>query len=938
MTLKPWRQVINPREDLCSGKPLDASEFAVHLDHVRDHRAPLDYQDPKRFFARTFLTTSLTDLATQVVRRLSGETTETSAVFNMATQFGGGKTHALTLLYHLAQMGNDATRLPGVQRILDKAEIASVPQAATAVFVGTDFDSVAGRGGEDGTPLRHTPWGEIAFQLGGVESFNAVAEHEKQLIAPAGDVIRKMFPKDKPCLILMDELMNYASRNRKSGLGAQLYHFIQNLSETARGEKNVVVAISIPSSMDLEMTPEDHTDYERLKKMLDRVGKAIMISAESETSEIIRRRLFEWDPQQLTADGRVMLSRDALATCSEYAEWMQAHRQQIPNWFPVDNAQKEFEATYPFHPVALSVFARKWAALPRFQRTRGILRLLALWVSKTYQEGYKYLHRDALIGLGTAPLDDPTFRAAMFEQLGQDKLEVAITTDICGKGDSFATRLDEEAVEAIKKARLHRKIATTIFFESNGGMAKGEATVPEIRLAVAEPNLDVGNVETVLETLGTSCYFLTIERNKYRFGLSPNLNKLIADRRASIVAEKIEETIRAEVQKTFTAGTGIERVYFPLKTSDISNRPVLTLVVLAPDRSMQETSALEWVNTATKECGTSARTFKSALVWAIADSEMPLREAARSLLAWQAIDDEQDSLRLDDVQVKQLAENLGKAKRDLKENVWYTYRHLALLGKDNAIRIVDLGQINSSMANNITTLILQRLRQDGEVEESPSPNFLARNWTGASTEWSTKAVRDVFFASPQFPRLTNGDNIRETIARGVTNGIFAYVGKSSSGDYVPFVFEKSIGASEIEISDEMFIITRETAENYRKAKSAPVQVMTTVPSADTPTNQPLVPTPSSDTSKEGGADYKAETATAKLPQTATQLMFWAGEVPPQKWMNFYTKVLSKFANSKGLKISINFQVASNDGVSKQKLEETKNALRELGLSDDVKAE
>ena len=498
MTIKPWRQVINPREDLCSGKPLDASEFAVHLDQVRDHRAPADYQDPKRFFARTFLTASLTDLATQVVRRLAGETTETSAVFNMATQFGGGKTHALTLLYHLAQLGSNTTRYTGIANILGRAGVATIPQAATAAFVGTEFDSIKGRGGDDGTPLRKTPWGEIAFQLGGLESFAIVAEHEKQMIAPAGDVIRQMFPKDKPCLILMDELMNYASRNRKSGLASQLYQFIHNLSETARGEKNVVVAVSIPSSLDLEMTPEDHTDYERFKKMLDRVGKAIILSAESETSEIIRRRLFEWDPQAITSDGRVMLNRDALATCSEYAEWLLAHRQQIPNWFPVDNAQKEFETTYPFHPLALSVFERKWAALPRFQRTRGILRLLALWVSKTYQDSYKQVHRDALIGLGTAPLDDPTFRAAMFEQLGNDKLETAITTDICGKSDSFASRLDDEAVDSIKKTRLHRKIATTIFFESNGGVVKGEATIPEIRLAVAEPGLEIGNVETVL--------------------------------------------------------------------------------------------------------------------------------------------------------------------------------------------------------------------------------------------------------------------------------------------------------------------------------------------------------------------------------------------------------------------------------------------------------
>ncbi len=91
--LKPWYQVVTPREDLRENRPLDASEFAVHLDHIRERRANVhqDYLDPQRFFDRTYLTRSLLDLSAEAVRRLSGIQVETSAVFNMATQFGGGK-------------------------------------------------------------------------------------------------------------------------------------------------------------------------------------------------------------------------------------------------------------------------------------------------------------------------------------------------------------------------------------------------------------------------------------------------------------------------------------------------------------------------------------------------------------------------------------------------------------------------------------------------------------------------------------------------------------------------------------------------------------------------------------------------------------------------------------------------------------------------------
>ncbi|MGH9328291.1 MAG: helicase-related protein, partial [Terriglobia bacterium] len=371
-------------------------------------RAPAVYQDPERFLERTFLTKGLTSLAAEVLRRLSGEKTETSAVFNMTTQFGGGKTHALTLLYHLANNSPKAKDWQGVPRLLQVAGLNAVPAAKVAVFVGTEFDPIAGRGGADGTPNRKTPWGEIAFQIGGASALSILAEHEKQMVAPGGDVIRAFLPKERPVLILMDELMNFVSRSRKSGMASQLYSFLHNLSEEARGRDNMVLAVSVPAS-ELEMSADDQSDYERFKKLLDRVGKAVIMSAESETSEIIRRRLFEWDENAVTADGRVLLKRDAIGTCNEFGDWVKDHRQQVPEQFNFDGAREAFAATYPFHPCVLSVFERKWQGLPRFQQTRGILRLLALWVSHAFQDGFKGDHRDPLIGLGTAPLDDPQF-------------------------------------------------------------------------------------------------------------------------------------------------------------------------------------------------------------------------------------------------------------------------------------------------------------------------------------------------------------------------------------------------------------------------------------------------------------------------------------------------------------------------------------------------
>ncbi|MCX6133013.1 MAG: DUF499 domain-containing protein [Ignavibacteriales bacterium] len=972
MKLRPWYDVVKPRSDLREGKPLDAAEFAVHLDQVRDGRAPDVYQNPKEFFERTYLTQNLAGLAAEVVRRLNGERTETSAVFNLATQFGGGKTHALTLLYHLAAHGPASKEWPGVKQIIEKSGMPDIPKAATAVFVGTEFDSLTGRGGKDGNPLRKTPWGEIAFQLGGADALAVLAEHEKQLIAPAGDVIRLFLPKDKPCLILFDEVLNYVGRNRKSGLSAQLFTFLQNLSEEARGRSNLVLVVSIPKS-EIEMTPEDQSDHERFKNVLNRLGKAVFMSAETETSEIIRRRLFEWHG----------LPEDANKTIAAYVEWISAHKKQLPDDFAKGKIRDEFAATYPFHPTVISVFERKWQALPRFQRTRGVLRLLALWVSKAYSEGYKGAHKDPLISLGTAPLDDPIFRAAIFEQLGESRLEVSVTTDIVGKSSSHASRLDEEAVQTIKDARLHRKASTAIFFESNGGQARTEATIPEIRLDVADPDLDIGNVETILEALTETSYFLNVDKNRYRYGLTPNLNKLLADRRASIQSSRIDERVKAEVQKAFPPAAGVERIFFPEKSGQISDRPIITFVILSADQSRTEPGTVPMIEAMTRDCGTSARTFKSALIWCVPESGDLMKEDARKTLAWEDIQVEAQELQLDESQTRQLSENLKKALRDLRESAWRTYKNLYLLGKDNQIRFIDLGMINSSASESIMSYVINRLRQDDEIVKDVSPTFLVKNWPGAFKEWSTKSARDAFFASPQFPRLLNSEAIRESITKGVENGYLAYVGKDPSGKYDPFFFKKAMSSTEVDVSDQMFIITGTEAEKHLEPpKLVSIQILPAYAHLKPGVQQAFsakgidqhgndLKLTQSSWKATGGRFIENEvfeagekegnylitvscgvvSATAQVvvskeetpppqppPATGVATLRWSGEVPPQKWMNFYTKILAKFVSGKGLKLSVNFDVAPEGGVSTQQVEETKVALREIGLDDKLTVE
>lgn len=979
-TLKPWYQVVTPREDLRENRPLDASEFAVHLDHIREQNAHPDYVDPERFFARTYLTESLLNLSSQVVRRLSGIKVATSAVFNMATQFGGGKTHSLTALYHLARHGNAANRWMGVSDILRKAEVATVPEAKVAVFVGTEFDVLKGRG-KDGEPNRRTPWGEIAWQLGGEAAFAAVAEHDAQGIAPAGDVLRRMLPEG-PTLILMDELINYVSRSRKSGLAAQFYSFVHNLSEEAGARDNLVLCVSIPAS-ELEMNPEDQRDYESFKKLLDRVGKAISMSSDLEVTEIIRRRLFDW--QGLPREGR--------ETAIVYAQWAKEHASELAG-LGGEGTSELFETCYPFHPSLISVFQRKWQSLPRFQRTRGILRLLALWVAWAYREEHRKNSREPLVTLGSAPLDDQTFRDALFEQLGSDQLAIPVTTDIAGKKEAHAARLDREATESIRKARLHRKVAAAIFFESNGGQSQTrmEASVPELRAAVGSPDLNLADIEPVLEGLAGTCYYLNSDRNRYRFGLRPNLNQMLVSRRGAVKESDIEERVRKTTMELFQAGPKLlDRRYFPTRSNDVPDRPQLTLVVLGLDRPARGEDTPALMEKIVRESASAGRTFKSALIFVAPDSEVRIAEAARHLLAWEDIEADEDAARqLEETQRRALAQSIGRAKADLKEAVWRAYRHVFLLGKDNNLKEIDLGQITSSMAPTICDLIVNILVKDDEITQSVGPSKLLRLWPPAITEWPTKAIRDAFFASPALPRLLEPDSIKRTIADGVTAGTLGYASRDVSGHFTLERFEETLAEMEVEISDDLYVLRRDDAlklkEPPRLAKLVihppavnigPHDHVTFKVSGVDQYGQPYVVTGDVWTATGGTVNADGVFAAGDQPgfylltvqagdiQAEAQVRIaavapigiigdgekkgyekgtgtpgkktirWTGEVPARKWSTFYMKVIARLAAIPDLNLRVSIEAPADEEQAASKIEEVKSALRELGLNENI---
>jgi hypothetical protein len=971
MPLKPWYNVVVPREDLREGKPMDASEFAVHLDHVRAGSAPIDYKDPVRFFKRTYLTQNLIDLAAQTIRRLSGITTETSPVFNLSTQFGGGKTHALTVLYHLANGGNKAKEWEGVSRILDKAGIKDIKTAKIGVFVGTEFSSVSGRDSQ-GHPNRKTPWGEMAFQIGGADAYEKIRKHDENFIAPAGDNLAEIFDKDQPYLLLFDELLNYISKHRNyKDLAGQFYNFLQTLTEFVRSRNNIVLAVSIPAS-EMEMTAEDQADFDRCKKMLDRLGKAIFMSAERESSEIIRRRLFDWNG----------LPKEAEKTITEYTEWLKTHEAHIPSWFNLDKAKETFEASYPFHPNVLSLFERKWQSLPRFQQTRGILRLLALWVSKAYSEGYKKDNKDALLSLGTAPLEDPIFRAAVFEQMGENRLEVAVTTDIAGKNDSHAVRFDQDSTGAIQKLALHKKCGVTIFFESNGGQTADKlCTLPEIKLNLCDPELDIGLIDTVLQDLVDGCYYLTTAGAKYKFSTQENLIKRFSDKKATINDKDIKELMEQSVSDVFVEGAKTEYVLFPTLTNQVADRTSLMVFVLNPMMSFRDKDIMTFIRDVFNSNGTNPRVYRNGLIGIAAENTQNLKDEVRKYLAWVAINKEAEELHFEREVVQHIKENVNRGKKDIKEQVWRAYRYMFLLGKNGEVNHIDLGLLHSSQSSyGIMEVFMNRLITDGEVSEEINPNFLVRNWPPSIKVWPTQQIRDVFYNSPAFPRIKSGESLKSTIIKGVANGIFGYC-QLKAGNVMKVTIGKTLPIVDVEISNDVALLQADQAKKYeepRKLAKITIQAQKAVILPGEAISIKALGQDQFDDAFELG-ETKWECSYGKLsetgiftgPTTDCEILVhakvgtltgsttisvkssattsgasdsnrktkirWSAEVPPGKWMVFYNKVLAKFTGKKDFKVNVSFEFFVN-GDGKDDVSNLKTESSELGLNSDIKTE
>ena len=915
--MDPWFKVVTSRKEVREGRSFSPDEFAIALEQVVAGNAPDDYRDAEQFFARTCFTGALKKHTGMVLRRLEGKTENTSPVVTLVTQFGGGKTHTLTSLYHLAEAGEEALELPGILDLLTSEGVHAPPSAKAGVFVGNAWDP------QDG---RETPWIDLARQLAGDQGVEALG-NAARTTPPGTDALSRVFAAaNRPVLLLFDEVLNFMNRHRP--MADNFYAFIQNLTVAVTGSTHAAAVISLPRSQ-VEMTPWDQEWQDRITKVVRRVAQDLIANDESEISEVIRRRLFE----------NLGDERHRRRVAKRYADWCYERRHQLPPaWTAVDTATSEkgarehlmglFEACYPFHPATLSVFQRKWRALSQYQQTRGTLAMLAHWISVVGRRHFNEARREALITLGSAPLDIPDFRATILGQLGNTLLDTAIETDLAGEMP-HAKVLDADTTGPLRD--IHRRVGTAILFESSGGQVDKVAHLPELRFALGEPSVEmetttIDNAAAALEKAGF--FMRKVGTDGFRIHHQATLKKVVSDRRASLDEETdIKPAIRKLVESEFADGASLPIVRFPEDGAAIEDRPRLTLAIVDPETEWTDGKERERLGEWTRQRGKSPRLYPGSLVWCVKKAGRELREKVEQWLAWQRVDREVTQGVLgpeyDKADLAEVRTNVKTAREAAKDEVWGSYRFAAVADSAGAygIKEIDLGAGHSSSSETLCGRIVGALKSSALLNESVGAGYIGRHWPPAFKEtgaWPLSSLRQSFLDG-SLTRLMDADTeLRKKIVEFVGSGEFGLgSGPKAEGDYERLWHAEPVGLEEVTFDADVFLLTKAKAEERRAPTGTGKDPEPTDPTPPTPDPGPEPPGPGTQ------------------PDTKMSTIRLRGTVPPELWNRLGIKLLPKLRTGEDLKVEVDFSVRIGSANASITEAELKQVLADLNLAGQV---
>ena len=681
-TLKPWRDVVMPHDDVASGRYQQA-EFAADLWQVHLGEGTDEYRNPVEFFRRTYLTASLKEMLVGAVRRLTVGGGD--PVVQLQTNFGGGKTHSMLALYHLFS-GIAPTELAGIDAVMTEAGASKVPTAKRVVLVGNKISPGNPTTKPDGTVVR-TLWGELAWQLGGKKAFARVVADDANATSP-GDVLRELFNDYGPCLILIDEWVAYARQlHDQSDLPAggfeTQFTFAQVLTESAKLAKNCLLVISLPAS---DTSGHSHSDdvevggtrgreaLDRLRNVVGRVESSWRPASAEEGFEIVRRRLF-----QPLSDPAQFKDRDVVARA--FAEFYRNQQAEFPAECRESEYEQRIKAAYPIHPEIFDRLYTDWSTLVKFQRTRGVLRLMAAVIHSLWEKG----DRNPLILPGFIAIDDPRVQSELTRYLSDNWVPV-IEKDVDGP-NSLPLKLDSE-LPNLGKFSACRRGARAIYMGSAPTTEAAHKGLEDrrVKLGCVMPGESPAVFGDALRRMAGAATYLYQDGPRYWYSTQPTVTKLAEDRAEQYKRdpEKVATELERRLLHNLTNKGDFNWIHpMPHTGADVRDDQDARLVVLgvAHPYSREGQSAAELAaKTILETRGNSPRIYRNTLVFLAADKTrlQDLDEAARKVLAWNSILAEKDSLNLNPYQVTQAETQKSAAESTVVARLPETYQWLVV--------------------------------------------------------------------------------------------------------------------------------------------------------------------------------------------------------------------------------------------------------------------
>ncbi len=776
-TLKPWREVVTPHPDVASGGYQQA-EFAADLWQVHLGEGSPEYRDPVEFFRRTYLTESLRRLLVGAVKRIYGKGGD--PVVQLQTNFGGGKTHSMLALYHLFS-GVSAKTLPGIEEVLVEAGAKGVPAAKRVVLVGNKISPGNPVTKPDGTVVR-TLWGELAYQLGGKKAFARVKADDEKATSP-GDVLRELFKEYGPCLVLIDEWVAYARQLHDQGdLPAggfeTQFSFAQVLTESAKLAKNCLLVISLPAS-DTSGSPHTQADdsevggvrgreaLERLRNVVGRLESSWRPASATEGFEIVRRRLFE-----PLAGPEAYKNRDV--TARAFGDLYRAQAAEFPPECKGPEYEKRVQEAYPIHPEIFDRLYEDWSTLVKFQRTRGVLRLMAAVIHSLWEKG----DRSPLILPSTIPIDDPRVQFELTRYLS-DNWAPIIEKDVDGPS-SLPLRLDGELTN-LGKHHATRRVARTIYLGSapTGGTAHRGLEDRRVKLGCVVPGEPPAVFGDALRRLAGAATYLYQDGPRVWYATQPTVTKLAEDRAEQLkrdpdrVAQELDARVRADIRKP---GDFMRIHALPRSGADVPDDQEARLVVLSselPYAKDGESPAEKAAKGILASRGSAPRLYQNTLVFLAADKVrlQDLDEALRKYLAWESILAEKEALDLSPHQVRQAEMQRKSADDTVVGRLPETYQWLLAPEQPSPQAPVTWKATKVSGSDALAVRASKKLRSDELLVTTLGPTILKKHldevplWRGDHVP--VRQLVDDFARYLYLPRLL-GPHV---LARAVSDGL-----------------------------------------------------------------------------------------------------------------------------------------------------------------------